>query len=112
MGGGAVVAAAAAARRRRITHILDAFRVAGATAPDRARLLADLLPGPNAEFESLARDGVLVATARGDSWYLDERAYVAWREAGNSRRTRAALIAVLVALAILLGVAVSAHNAR
>ena len=36
MGTGAVIAAAAAAKRRRTNVILDAFRLADATAPDRA----------------------------------------------------------------------------
>ena len=111
MSGGAVVAAAAAAHRRRINHVLDAFRVAGATAPDRARALDTLVPARSREVDELQRAGVLVASPRGDSWYLDERAYVAWRDAGMSRRARALLLIAVLLLAIGLAIALSIQRA-
>jgi hypothetical protein len=97
-----VVAAAAAARRRRLNQVLDAFRLAGATAPDRARPLDEVLVGLDAEVRELARKGVLVTGRRGDAWYLDEAACIAWRDARPNRRARVALVIVLVVVAVVL----------
>jgi hypothetical protein len=101
MGGGAVIAAAASARRRRFRQVLDAFRLAGATAPERAQRSEQLLQHRPGEFDELARAGVLVGSERDDTWYLDETRYIAWREAGRARRARMALILVFVGLALL-----------
>jgi hypothetical protein len=57
MGAGAVIAAAAC--RRRLTQVLDAFRLAGATAPDRARHLTDVVVGLPAEVDALAGAGAV-----------------------------------------------------
>lgn len=106
MSGGAVVAAAAAARRRRTQRVLDAFRIAGATAPERAQSLESLGLSPTDELTELIDAGVL---DRGDRelWYLNEGAYVAHRDA---RRVRIGRVMVIVlgcavfVLGALLGV--------
>ena len=109
MSGGAVVAAAAAAHRRGLSHVLDAFRLAGATAPDRARCVDDILAGFETHVDELMRAGVLVRGPRSDAWYLDEGAYVTWRDGRPGQRRRVALavgFALLVA-GVLVGLAVA-----
>lgn len=102
-GAGAVVAAIAAAHAQRIQEITDTFRVAGVTAPDRARSLAALGIPHAAEAEELARAGVLVPGPGSGSWYLDEAAVVARRQAGA--RTPRWVLVVLLVLAVLGAVA-------
>jgi hypothetical protein len=104
MGGGAVVAAAAAAHKRRLQVVIDAFRLADATAPDRAQSLDALGVVQNAEVDELTRDGVLVPGPDSDTWYLSERAYIDRREA-RSQRARGMMAILLVVVAILLGLA-------
>ena len=102
MGGGAVIAMAAAARRRKMTAVLDAFRLAGATSADRAQPLDLLGLSDSRETEEFADSGVLVPGSRDGTWYLNEAAYIAQRDATSPRAVRVALIAVAVVL-ILLG---------
>jgi hypothetical protein len=117
MAGGIVMAAAAAqARRRRVAEVVEAFRAAGATAPDRARGLDDVLTGHAGEVRQLAEAGVLVAAPAGGRWYLDEAALAAWEEAQRRRGRRYALTAIaaipLVAgllLLLALWIAASRH---
>ena len=116
----AIHAAAAAARAR--THALDAFRVRGATAPERARPLVDLgLTADDRALRGLLAEGVVRAVdargratvigddfARVAGYYLDEAAFVAQRDRGGSggperARTRARILAVLAAALAALG---------
>lgn len=101
-GGGAVVAIVAAAHAQRLQEITDAFRLAGATAPERARTLEALGVMHREEVAELARAGVLVAGPGRDSWYLSESAVVARRAAGNRRTRRAIGLALLLTLAMAI----------
>ena len=100
MAGGAVVAAAAGARRRRLAEVVEAFRAAGATAPDRARRLDEVLTGHAGEVARLAEAGVLAAGPGDGRWYLHEAAYVAWQEARRRGRPGRVLTALGVALLV------------
>ena len=102
-GGGATVAIVVAARARRVRDVLDAFRLADATAPSRAVPLEKLALGGRhqPEIDTLARDGILVQDARGGGWWLDERAFVARRDRPTSRTVRVVLIVGALFLAIL-----------
>ena len=104
MAGGVVVAAAAAARRRQLEHVLDTFRVASATTADGAQSFADLHLPPSAAIDELTRAGVLRAGRSRATWYLDEVAYIAFRDARPRRAIRVVLALVLALLALLLGV--------
>lgn len=104
MAGGAVIVAAAAAQRRRLAEVVEAFRVAGATAPDRARPLDEALSGHGAELSHLAQAGVLVADAD-NWWYLDEVAYANWQRTRRqvlSRRAMKVLALALVVVAVFI----------
>jgi len=113
MSGGAVVAAAAAAHQRRVRVILDAFRLADATAPERARSLDQLGVVPHAEVDELTRAGVLCPGPHGATWFLSERAYIAHRDA-RAMRARTVALAVVLAIAIALAVVayITASRAR
>jgi hypothetical protein len=103
-GGGAVVAIAAAARARRIREVTDAFRLAGATAPERAQSLATLGVTHASAADELARAGVLVAGPGRDTWYLSEAAVIARRDARVPRKLLVVLVIVLLAtMAIGIG---------
>lgn len=93
----AMMAAIAAAHAQRVQEITDAFRIAGATAPDRARSLAALGVQHTAEAEELAQAGVLVSGRASGTWYLDEAAIVARRDAGT--KTPRWLLVVIIILA-------------
>jgi hypothetical protein len=111
-GGGAAVAAVAAAHQRRLQTIVDAFRLADATAPDRARSLAQLSLDPNQrEMKDLIRDGVLRTGLTADRWYLSEERYIARRSA-RSRQARIAMFVVLfLALALaIVGISLAEIN--
>lgn len=103
-GGGAVVAIAAAAHARRIREVTDAFRLAGATAPERARPLDALGVTQASAVDELARAGVLVPGPGPDTWYLSEAAVIARRDRRVPRRVLVVLVLLLVAtMALLLG---------
>jgi hypothetical protein len=98
MGGGAVVAIAAAARARRIQEIVDAFRLAGATTPDRATSCAAVgVDTSQSELKELVRDGVLTQIGGSNRLYLDESAYIVRRD---DRRDRAKLLMLMVVLIV------------
>ena len=67
MTGGAVVAAAAAYAKRR-QAILDAFRVADATAPERARSLRNLGLERTSELEEYVKQGIVVESKQDGLW--------------------------------------------
>lgn len=100
MGTGAMIAAAAAAKRRRTNAILDAFRLAGATVPERAASTEGMGLSSSRELDDLVTSGVIVAGSRPGTWHLSEAAYVAHRDARPARALRV-LALVLFALTIL-----------
>ena len=100
-GGGAAVAAMAAARARRVRDMLDAFRVADATAPDRARTLEELGTRQPAELRLFAELGILVQEAGSDRWWLDERAYITYRDRAPKRAVRVLLVIIAIALVLV-----------
>jgi hypothetical protein len=104
-GGGALVAILVAAHAQRVQAVTDAFRLAGATAPERARSLAALGVTHTAEAAELANAGVLVRGPGRDSWYLSEAAVVARRKAGP-RMSRTALGVIILLLVATGAVAV------
>ena len=112
MSGGAVIAAAAAARQRRIQHVCDAFRVAGATAPERARPLGELGLAEGGELAELERAGVVRRERGRNAWYLDEATWIARRDAHSSRTAKIALVIVIATIALLLGVAIAVSRAN
>ena len=103
----AVAALAAQAHARRMEEVTEAFRRARATAPARARSLADLgVPHADAA-DALARAGALVRGPDADTWYVDEGVAAVRREAEAAaarRRPRAlaigGLLGVVVAVAL------------
>jgi hypothetical protein len=127
---GALIAAhaanAAAAKSRE--KVLDAFRMQGATAPERARPLAELgLPNDEKAFGTFVAAGVIRGvdsrgrpTVIGDAvnrtvaYYLDEPAFVAQRDQKTGgRQRRVILIVLLVFLAInilMLGVVLALRS--
>ena len=99
----AIMAAAAAAQRRQ--RVLDAFRVAGATAPERAKPLAELGLPLDATLEACIEAGIVRLGKREGELWLDEAAWVARRDARPSRAAvRIVMAALLAVLAITLGV--------
>jgi hypothetical protein len=85
-------------------EVTDAFRRAGATAPGRARSLADL-GVPDAEAaDALARAGVLVRGPSADTWYVDEAALAARRAAEATAARRRPLYVAIGMLVFLLTV--------
>ena len=118
---GAMIAIHAAAAAKRRTNVLDAFRVHGATAPDRARALQELgiSSGEPALAELMTRGVIRAVDGRGrpavlgdpmsrvEGFYLDEATFVANRDGGTMSRSDVRAIAVILAMVLLfLGVAV------
>ena len=99
MSAGAVVAIAAAQATAAERRLIDTFRLADATAPDRARTPQELHVVPDATFGRLLAAGVLRERARG-TFYLDEAAVIARRDRKPKRGPLVALL--LVALVVLL----------
>lgn len=98
----AVAALAAQQHALAVQEVTDAFRVSGATAPERARTLAELRVAHTSTAESLVKAGLLRPGAAPDTWYLDEAAVVAQRQA-RARRGRSRPVAIAIgALAGLL----------
>jgi len=101
--GASVAAAAAAAKRRQRERILDGFRLADATAPDRARSLAALGLDDDGEMEELMRDGVICSGHQRSTWYLNEAAFIALRDSRPRQVLRVVLAIVVAVLVILVG---------
>ena len=93
-----IIAAHAAAVRR----VLEAFRVAGATAPDRARPPDALGIKRDGTFAELEKAGVLRAGHAPGTYYLDEVAHAA-RYSMRTRRKKIVLLILL--LLVLVGLA-------
>ena len=111
---GAIMAIHAAQAQKRRTAVLDAFRLRDATAQDRARSLAELgLAADDSALTELLEKGVVRALdsrgrpavlgdamARIESFYLDEAAFVADREASGFSRSDRIAVVVIVAIAL------------
>jgi hypothetical protein len=95
---GAVVAA----RQRRIQAIVDAFRLADATAADRARTLETIGLVPSGDLRELLVEGVLLPGAREGTYYLSEVGYISRRD--DRRGLKAVLIVVMILLVIAAAV--------
>ena len=100
-GGGAVVAAVAAARARRVRDVMDAFRLADATAPERARSLDEIGIAAPAEVAMLSEAGIVVQDPRSGGWWLSEQAYIAYRDQQPKKAIRVLLVFIAVALVIV-----------
>lgn len=110
----AIHAAAAAAKAR--AEVLDAFRLKGATAPERALALYDLgLALDNTALREFFASGVLRGvdargravmagemSGAGDRFYLDEAACIAQRDGAGAASRRQQLVLVAVSLVVLL----------
>ena len=101
----AMLAASAARRRAQDAAVVDAFRLAGATAPERAQPLDRLGLVDGEAVARLAGRGV-VRVAERHRYFLDESAVIADRSASHGRTPPPGLILVvgllvLVALAAL-----------
>lgn len=116
---------AAAAAQKAKTEALDAFRIHGATAPERSRPLRDLgltmestavgkliASGVVRGVDSRGRLAVLGDTIdRVEGYYLDEAAFIANRDGTHRSSTQKQVrwvIAALVAMAIGAAVALTA----
>ncbi|HEU4363825.1 MAG TPA: hypothetical protein VFT13_00010 [Candidatus Krumholzibacteria bacterium] len=93
-GGAGGIAAAAIARRRR--EIIDSFRKARATAPDRGVAESTMAHHDRVQFRHLETSRIIVRTPDG-RLYLDEEA-----EARAGRVVVRVLLAVVVAILIAL----------
>ena len=110
----AIHAAAAAVKAR--ADVLDAFRLKGATAPDRARALYDLgLQLDNHALPEFFTSGVLRGvdargravmagemSGAGDRFYLDEAAFIAVRDGAGGAANRHQVLLVAVAVGVML----------
>jgi hypothetical protein len=107
---GAAVIAAAAASRRELERTLEAFRVADATAVDRAQALDSLGLQDSRSLRRLVKAGVVlpgpVAAGR---VYLSEAAYATYRRSGNRRQVVIAmtLAGTLILFGALMAIVVS-----
>src|SRR2546430_4676718 len=92
-------AVAAAAMRRREQEVIDDFRAAGATSPDRAQSYTAIGLGDTRALRRLRNRAVIREAAPG-VYYLDEEGWAA------VRRTRLRLLTVFLALiaVVLIGV--------
>jgi hypothetical protein len=95
----AAAAVIAANQRRAFDNLLFAFRQGDATAPPRARSLADLGVTQSSLLTGLQRAAVIVPGAQLGTFYLDERALHTYR---STKQKRAAIVAALVGVAFLL----------
>lgn len=100
-GGGAVIAAMAAARAQRVREVLDAFRLADATAPERALSLDEIGIAAAAEVAMLSEAGIVLQDPRTGGWWLSERAYVAHRDRQPKKAMRTLLLFITITLLIV-----------
>ncbi|MDQ2889417.1 MAG: hypothetical protein M3R65_02535 [Gemmatimonadota bacterium] len=97
---GASVAAVIIAKERRI---VERFRDAGATSPERARTALDLGVDENIGFRRLHRSAVIRESKPG-LFYLDEEVWAAVR----NRRMR--VVGVMMVIVILVGIIMAAST--
>jgi hypothetical protein len=96
--GGGATGAIIAARQLRIQKVVDAFRLADATAPDRARRLEDLGLVPGGEARDLIVEAVLLPGPREGTYYLSEAGMIYRRD--ERKGIKVIIIVALVVLAI------------
>ena len=99
-----MIAVHAAQQQAAERALLDTFRLADATAPDRAQSLSRLGITHGDAFERLERAGVLRNEGR-DRYYLDEAAVIARRSSGS--KTSPARLITVVALVVVMLVALA-----
>src|SRR3954464_13366969 len=92
-------AVAAAVMRRREQEVIDDFRAAGATSPDRAQSYTALGFGETLAVKRL-RDRAVIREAAPGVFYLDEEVWAA------VRRTRHRLLAAFLAIMAVMGIGV------
>jgi hypothetical protein len=95
---GGAAGAIIAARQRRIQNVVDAFRLADATAPDRAQRLEDLGLVASNDTRDLIVEAVLVPGVREGTYYLSEAGMIYRRD---ERKGLKAIIAVAVVVLVL-----------
>jgi hypothetical protein len=95
-----VVAAAAGAARAAEIDLLERFRVADATAADRAQPLSALGVAPSWTLTRYLQAAVVRQTV-GDRYYLDERAYAVYHRGGPR-----AVALVIAGVMMFMGMAV------
>jgi hypothetical protein len=94
--GAAVIAAA---MRRREQEVIDDFRAAGATAPDKAQSYTAIGLGESLALRRLRNRAVIREAAPG-VYYLDEEVWSAVRRT----RRRVASVVILILAIMLLGI--------
>jgi hypothetical protein len=92
-----MASAAAMARQR----VLDAFRISGVTAPERARTLESLGLVRDGAFEQLVKEGIVRPSTGANGFYLDESAVIAHRDRKPSRATITVLVAIMVGMLLI-----------
>lgn len=97
---GAMIAAGAARER---SDVLQRFRLADATAPDRAQSLDSLGLRPEGMVAQLMASGVILQGPRANRVYLSEAALAAWQSRDMSRQRLVATASVVMALLLGLG---------
>jgi hypothetical protein len=78
-------------------EVVDAFRLGGATSPDRASRIEDLGVAYPDEADELIADHVLLPGRREGTYYLSEAGYIARREDRKGLR-----VMILVAVILLV----------
>jgi hypothetical protein len=91
-------AAAAAILRRREQEVIDDFRAAGATAPERAQSYTAIGLGDSLAIRRLRNRAVIREAAPG-TYYLDEEVWAA------VRRTRQRLVITFLSIIAVLAIA-------
>jgi hypothetical protein len=106
MAAGAIIgAAAAAAAAREQANVLQRFRLADATAPDRAQSLDSLGLRPEGLVARLMAAGVILPGSRANRVYLSEAALLAYEQQTVKRSRLIAAVLACIALAVGTGVA-------
>ena len=109
---GAVIGVIGGNAGRAADELLERFRVAGATAPDRAQSLSQL--GVTSSTGILAKyvQAGVVCQTRPDRFYLDEAAYAVYRRRNTPLAVMFALAAGLLAVGVGLYAATMASPHR
>jgi hypothetical protein len=95
---GTAAAAVIAAKQRQIQEIIDAFRLADATAADRAKSLDTIGLTHSGQLKDLLVEGVLMSGPREGTYYLSEPGYIYRRE--DRRGLKAVVIVMIIILVI------------
>ena len=102
MAGGGAVVAIVAARQRRIQEIIDAFRLADATAADRAKGLETIGLMHSSELQNLIVEGVLMQGAHEGTYYLSEASVIYRRDDRRGIKAVAIVMIVILVIGVLL----------